>query len=386
MLIFSNLSIGFLMFCLIFFPEISFSATFEKDVCFNFYIVTKKSEYSTEINDYELQKKLALIQMSQAQKVFKNNQSRNCPIFNFSKGVIKHIVWDDAIKLSKPVDQKAEEKMSEYLYRKLNEATNELHMIINKLNEKPNIKYRYFMDLRPGKAIVKAEKALKNMNAYLDITKDKEFKNSAFLDMEIKNAKEIIKLKLNDYDKENNIDFLKNAEAKINDYEKIDNASAQTWANGELTLWNDIEAQNTSVELKNLLKTFRTTENKCLDVYVVPSAKSPSINVEEVEKNGRWTRRDGAAISSKNFPRTTAEKGDAILLSYHSRKTEFRLAHEFAHLLLDKVNAHLDKKETDLMHEFSRGGYYLDEIECDTMTENAATFFVNSKNNNQSSR
>ncbi len=366
-----------------FFPTKTISAAVEKDICLNFYIITKETSRSTEEHNYKLQKKLVLIQMSQAQTVFKKNQERSCPIINFSKGIIKHIFWNEALKLSRPVDQELGEDVPTYLYRKLNEATNELQLIISKLNEKPNIKYRYFMDLRPDRTVVKAEKALNNMNAYLEMSGNKEFKKSASLGLEIKNTKEIIKLKLNDYAKESSIELFKKIEARINDYEQIDKASAQTWAEGQLTLWNDIEAQNTSVELKNLLKIYRTPENQCLDVYIIPSSKSPSSNIEEVQKNGKWTKRDGAAISSKKFPRTTRGKGDAILLTYHSKKTEFRLAHEIGHLLLDKVNAHLDKKEKDLMYEFSKGGHYLDETECDIMTLNATTFFTDNKDSDQ---
>ncbi len=77
--------------------------------------------------------------------------------------------------------------------------------------------------------------------------------------------------------------------------------------------------------------------------------------------------------TSKNFPRTTAGRGPAIILTYNSRLNENRLAHEFGHLLLIKGDAHENKKEKDLMHENSRGGYYLNEMECNDISENIMT-------------
>jgi hypothetical protein len=354
----------------------SFPASIEKEICLNFYIVTKKTTDNVEPGDFKIQKKLVLNQMSQAQLVFEKNQQRHCPEINFSKGIIKHITWDEALKLSQPVDQDTGESSESYLYRKLKEASDELQLIIQKLNTKPNIKYNSFMDLRPGSAIIKAEKALKRFKTHRENMKDEALKNIEDIELTIASATEQIKAKLDAYGQKSSVEILSQTEKRISNYEEIDRSSALTWSEGELTFWNDIEAQNTSIELKNLLKLYRTPTNQCLDVYVIPSGKTPSSNVAEVQKNGKWTKRDGVAISSKNFPRTTAGKGDAIILTHHSKKSEFRLAHEFGHLLLDVNNAHLDKEEKDLMYEYSKGGFYLDEIECDKMRENINSFFT----------
>ncbi|MGB1801289.1 MAG: ImmA/IrrE family metallo-endopeptidase, partial [Gammaproteobacteria bacterium] len=161
---------------------------------------------------------------------------------------------------------------------------------------------------------------------------------------------------------------------RVKQYEAIDDTSATSWKKGEMILWNDLEAQNTSIEIKNLLNRYRTPENQCLDVYVVPAAKTPSRSIKEAKDYGRLTHRGGAALSSRLFPRTTANKGHAIILTYNSGSSEYRLAHELGHLLIHKNNAHEGKVEKDLMHANSRGGSYLSEAECREIAINLRNF------------
>ena len=141
-----------------------------------------------------------------------------------------------------------------------------------------------------------------------------------------------------------------------------------------LTFWNDIEAQDTSIELKNLLHRYRTPTNQCLDVYLVPFGKSPSKTNIELQENGEWTIRGGAALSEKYFPRTTDGRGHAIILTQDIRRTENRLAHELGHLLINKPDAHFGKEAKDLMYENSKGGHYLDGEECNEIRKNITSF------------
>jgi hypothetical protein len=346
-----------------------------KEVCFNFYIVTKKTSYYTESSTFAKQKKLLLNQLSRTQAVFDNNLKQQCPTFIFSNRIIRQITWKEARRLSHPIDQGNNEFSEDYLLRKLDEALDKTELIVKKINEQPEIEYRSFLELRPGRVIVKAENALQSMLAHNETLKIDEYKNSKDLELNIKKAVDAIKKKIEFYAQESVAEIIDKASRRINQYEQIDQSSARSWAEGELTVWNDLEAQDTSVELKNLLHYYRTKTNQCLDVYVVPSAKTPSRNNKEVNANGKWTKRGGAAISSKNFPRTTDGRGHAILLTYNAKIIENRLAHEFGHLLLDKGDAHAGKKKKDLMHENSKGGSYLSEMECDEISENAKTFF-----------
>ncbi len=369
------------LFCLLFFlafPALGFSMPVEKEICFNFYIITKALSDNSELKVFEKQKDLAVKQVLQAQLAFEKNKNQSCPNIKFTKGLIKRITWREALKLSLPVDKEIKESHGEYLFRKLRDALDGIEIVINKIKNESNIKYQYFLDLHPGRVIAEAENALNNFNDYRVFSKDKELVDSKDYELKIKSGIEIIKLKLDGYGREDSFEIIKKAKKRHIEYIKIDELTALTWSEGELTLWNDIEAQNTSIEMKNLLRQYRD-DNQCLDVYIIPAAKSPSTYIKEVEVNGKWTKRDGAAISSKNFPRTTAGNGHAILLTYNSEPSEFRLAHELGHLLLDKPNAHLDKKETDLMHEFSKGGYQLDEIECELITKNSKTFYGGKK-------
>lgn len=347
----------------------------EKEICFNIYIITKKTVTDSEESVFEKQKNLLLHQLTQTQQVFDKNRQRNCPEIKFSKGIIKQIAWKETRRLSQPVDQGINETIEAYLLRKLKETSSELRLIIRKTNNQPKITYRSLLKFRPGRAIVKTKNALQKLIAHRELLSNKEIDNSKELQLTTNANVEKIKLKLDSYGKESSADIIKRARERISKYEKVDQVSASTWSEGELTFWNDLEAQDTSVELKNLLRHYRTPENKCLDIYVVPDGKTPSRHNIEANKNGKWTRRGGAAISSENFPRTTAGRGHAILLTYNTKKSETRLAHELGHLLFGKGDAHAEKKEKDLMHEHSKGGSYLNEIECEQIRENALEFY-----------
>jgi len=184
----------------------------------------------------------------------------------------------------------------------------------------------------------------------------------------------IVAEKLNSYAIEKDDVILNRARIIFSKYKKIDQASADSWREGNLIFWNDASAQDTSVELKNLLRLYHTEENQCLDVYIVPEGKSPSKTKDNKQKNGDWTIRGGAALSEKYFPRTTAGRGHAIILTQDERKSESRLAHELGHLLIDKPDAHFGKEAKDLMHKNSLGGTYLDEEECKYIKENITSF------------
>jgi hypothetical protein len=354
-----------------------------KEVCFNFYIVTKKTSYYTESSTFAKQKKILLNQLLRTQAVFDKNLKQECPAFIFSNRIIRQITWAEARRLSYPIDQGNNEFSEDYLLRKLDETLNKTELIVKKINEQPEMKYRSFLELRPGRVIAKAENALQSMLTHYETLKIDEYKNSKDLELNIINAVDAIKKKLEFYAQESVAEITEKASRRINQYEQIDQSSARSWAEGELTVWNDLEAQDTSVELKNLLHHYRTTTNQCLDIYVVPSAKTPSRNNNEVNVNGKWTKRGGAAISSKNFPRTTAGRGHAILLTYNAKIVENRLAHEFGHLLLEKGDAHAGKVEKDLMHENSKGGSYLNGVECSEISENVLEFFGGTEDRKQ---
>ncbi|GEM_PF-1995041 len=370
-------------FLVIFYHNVVLSQTVKKEICFNFYIVTKETNQDSESIIYAKQKKLILNQLSQTQLVFDKNLERHCPEFQFSKGIVKQVTWDEAIRLSQPVDQGVDELFDDYLYRKLIEAKENIQKIVTKLNGQAEMEYRDFSNLHADRAIVKAESALQKLIAHRESSKNTDFKSLENLQLTIESAVEKIKFQLDSYDKKDSAVILKKIRQRISGHELVDQYSALSWLEGKLIFWNDIEAQNTSIELKNLLRHYRTPENQCLDVYVIPSGKTPSRTIKEVEDNGKWTDRGGAAMSSIYFPRTTAGRGHAILLTYNAKKTEYRLAHEFGHLLLGKGNAHEGRKEKDLMHENSRGGSYLDEMECYKISENAMTFFNDAQDRKQ---
>ncbi len=346
------------------FPDIALSEIITKEICFNFYIVTKASNQETEKHVFEKQKKLIYKQLSNIQMVFDNNQERHCPDITFYKGIVNQIKWEDALKFSQPIDQDINESRKAYLLRKSQKISEKLVLITKKLHAQPDIKYRSFIDLHPGRVIAKAENALLNI---------KEIEHSKQIEASILNSISEIRKKLDAYGKEDSAETIRKAKERLATYDEIDQASKRAWEEGELIFWNDIEAQITSVELKNLVRLHRTPENQCLDVYVVPSGKTPSRSIKEANKNKKWTQRGGAALSSRNFPRTTAGRGPAIILTYNSSPNENRLAHEFGHLLLSKGDAHENKKEKDLMHENSRGGSYLNEMECNDISENIMT-------------
>lgn len=353
------------MFCLSCFLTISVTAypeNIDKEICLNFTIVTKKAGGELEKERDKKLNKQVLEQLNRTQSVFDSNIERNCPKLKFKKGKIKHINWDKALQLSNPLDQLPSETGSEYITRKTKEYLNEIKSIVKRLKDEPDIKYYEFLALAPGQAVVYANRA------------QQQIENTKKIENKLQESIDKITEKLNSYDIEEEGVVLTRAKAMIAKYEKIDIASAGSWRKGVLTLWNDIEAQDTSVEVKNLLAHYQSTDNKCIDVFIVPKAKSPSRSKNEIQNNGNWTIRGGAALSDKNFPRTTAGRGHAIILTQDGRKTENRLAHELGHLLIDVPDAHFGKETKDLMYEKSLGGTYLDEEECNKMKENVSGF------------
>jgi hypothetical protein len=363
--IFNVLALLVLYLC---FPMAALSG--ESEICFNFYVVSKKSINESEVAVYEKQKKLVLNQLSRTQLVFDENKKRNCPQFKFTEGIVKKIQWEKALLLSQPLDFDKSNSLSNYYLMKTNQAADALDELTKVIKQQANIKYYLFLEYSPVRKIVYAENTLHKLLASSSSSENKK------LELRIKEGIKIIKQKLNDFENGDSSTLIAKDRERVKQYEDVDQASALTWQKGEMTLWNDIEAQNTSIELKNLFKRYRSPENECLDVYVIPSAKSPSQDVKEVEENGKWTKRGGAALSSRLFPRTTNGKGNGIILTYNSRLTENRLAHELGHLLLDNNNAHRDKEEKDLMHADSKGGSYLSETECNRINENLNAFFT----------
>lgn len=378
---FAALVVYFRLFCIgvfffIFSLRLVFAGTAHEQVCFNFYVMTKGENNYSEKAVFKKQKELLYKQIENTQRVFDKNKTQNCPKIRFSQGEIKQIRWNDARRLSQPLDQKINESEREYKDRKLFEASAEIVAIAETLAKETDIKYVSFIGLAPGQAILKAERAIEDIEYKLNImnaeSRKQELENLLLV---TRAAIKQVKEKLDADKNEANGIELKRAEAIIKKYEKIDQLTADSWREGILTFWNDKEAQDTSIELKNLLRYYRTPSNQCLDVYSVPDGRSPSINNSEFKKNGDWTRRGGAAILSRLFPRTTGGAGHAIVLTQNLKASENRLAHELAHLLIDNGNAHLGKKSDDLMYEKSEGGSYLNENECGDISENIKTFF-----------
>ena len=348
--------------CILAFSTSVFPEDAAKEICLNFTVITQKTGHASEKELYNEQKNLILEQLSRTQTVFNSNIERNCPKLKFNKGEIKHVDWDKALRLSKPLDQLITETDSEFKKRKTREYSDEIKSIAKKLKENPDIKYYEFLALSPGQAIVYANRMLQQSGNMNDI------------EIGLQDAIDEVTAKLNSDGAEEDGKALARAKAMIAKYETIDRASADNWAKGILKLWNDVEAQDTSIEVKNLFAHYQSTDKECIDVFFVPKAKSPSSTKKEVDENGKWTIRGGAALSEKLFPRTTAGRGHGIILSQDARKTENRLAHEIGHLLIAKNNAHLGKEAKDLMYENSSGGTYLDEEECNMIKENIVSF------------
>ena len=372
------------MFCIICFPTAVLSETVVKESCFNFYIVTKKTSHYSEATIYKNQKELVLDKITQTQLVFDNNLERNCPEIRFTKGIIKQIPWKEAVRFSQPLDQKVDESLEAYRDRKLREASDEVQTIAKTLIENPDIKYVSFIELRPGLAIVKAERMLQEIIKKREVIMNENIQGELNgLQSMTRVAIKQVKAKLDTYTHEPKDVILKRAENILKKYEQIDQLSASSWREGILTFWNDIEAQDTSIELKNLFHSNRTPTNQCLDVYLVPSGKSPSRNNKEIQKNGDWTFRGGAALLAKYFPRTTEGGGHAIILTQDIKTSGNSLAHEFGHLLIGSNDAHLGKTPKDLMHENTMGGIYLDENECNKIRENIVPFIGGSGTSSQ---
>ena len=371
----SKISYFAIFVCLFGHSAIVMSEESQHNICFNFTIVTKQSIDVSEVAQFKQQKSLLHEQISRTQSVFDKNKTQNCPKFKFAQEIIKHVTWEKALRLSKPLDQAFNEKQSDYQDRKIKEHLNEIESIATKIKQTPDIKYYSLLDLSPGIAIVNAERALVTMDAEQQrLVDSKSLHELGILRVKTKASIQLVNEKLEYYGVEKRNEIVKRAESMLRKYQKIDDASASSWQEGVLTLWNDVEAQDTSVELKNLIQHYHTQGNNCLDVYVVPKANSPSTGRGDVEKNNDWTIRGGAALSEKYFPRTTAGRGRVIILTQDARETENRLAHELGHLLIDKPNAHFGKEAKDLMYRNSLGGAYLDEEECKKIKENIISF------------
>ncbi len=366
--------------CLFGYPFVAMTDEAQYEICFNFTIITKQNNDVSEVAQYKQQKSLLHEELSRTELVFDKNKEQSCPNIKFKQEIIKHVTWEKALRLSQPRDQGFNEKKSDYQNRRIEEDLNEIELIATKIKQTPDIKYYSLLELSPGPAIVNAKRAL--------VAKETEHQRlgdstslHALEKLRVKTQASIhiINEKLDYYGVEKKYELVKRAESMHRKYKEIDNASANRWQEGVLTLWNDVAAQDTSIELKNLIQHHHTQGNNCLDVYVVPKANSPSRGTDEIKKNNDWTVRGGAALSEKLFPRTTAGKGHVIILTQDARKTENRLAHELGHLLIGKRDAHFGKEAKDLMHENSLGGSYLDEEECKKIKENITTFFRHSR-------
>lgn len=349
------------------FPVFAFSESKNKQLCFNAYIITKSSSKQSEQEVYEKQKKILFNQIAQTQLVFEKNKQQNCPTVEVKKGVTKRIDWQSALLLSQPLDFNSADNLQNYYLRKTQESLKSLQKIVEVIKKQKNLKYYSFLEYQPIRKVVYAELALDKLKSFINHAKNKS------LGKMIQNESQVIMQKMEEFEEASNQLLIKDRE-RVRQYDAIDNASATSWKTGEMVLWNDLEAQNTSIEMKNLLNRYRTSENQCLDVYIIPSAKTPSRSIKEAKDYGRLTHRGGAALSSTLFPRTTANKGHAIILTYNSRPSEYRLAHELGHLLIHKKNAHEGKVEKDLMYENSRGGYYLSKAECYEISINLKNF------------
>lgn len=360
--IYNNIKHMICFSCLLAFSATVFPEGVDKEICFNFTIVTQKTGSTPEKERYKKQKKRVLEELIRTQSVFDSNIERSCPKLNFNKGTINHVDWEKARQLNNPLDQLPTETDSEYKTRKTKENANEIKSIAKRLKDDLDIKYYQFLALSPGQAIVYANRVLQQTENKPDIV------------LGLQDAIDEVTAKLNSDGVEADGVVISRAETMITKYETIDRVSADSWNKGILTLWNDVEAQDTSIEVKNLLAHHQSTENKCIDVFVVPKAKSPSRSKIEIQNKGDWTSRGGAALSEKLFPRTTDGRGHAIILTQDGRETENRLAHELGHLLIDMPDAHIGKEAKDLMHENSLGGTYLDEEECKKIQENITSF------------
>lgn len=321
--------------------------SYSVEICFNLYIVTKQTESLSEKEIFEKQKNSLLKQIQRLEQAFNSNQKQLCSSIKARAGNLNHIPWKEAKTYSMPLDKKINESNDAYLQRLKQDAIFQIIELDKILISSPDVRKHDFLNKRPGRLLIEAEKwsAVGSENIALQA------------------AVNNIITTLNRFDPEGVI--LNRERAIKGKYEKIDAASANTWENGVLTLWNDIEVQDVSVEVKNLLRFNRTQENQCIDVYSVPKGHSPSLNTKEKQTSGEWSQRGGAALSNELFPRTTAGKGHAIILTQNIRSNEYRLAHELGHILIGARNAHIGKKPTDLMFNKSMGGYFLSQDECE---------------------
>ncbi len=354
-------------FSVLCFPVSAFSEVKNKQLCFNSYIITKSTGKHSEQEVYEKQKKILFNQFARTQLAFEKNKEQNCPTLEVKEGIIKRVNWQNALLLSQPLDFGEANNLENYYLIKTQESLKSLQEITEIIEKQKNLKYYSFLEYQPIRKVVYAELALDKLKLFESYTGNKN------LEKMIQNETHLIMQKMEEFEADSKKLLMKDRE-RIKQYDAIDKASAASWERGEMVLWNDLEAQNTSIEMKNLLNRYRTPENQCLDAYVIPAAKTPSRSVKEAEGNGRLTDRGGAALSSTLFPRTTANKGHAIILTYNANPFEYRLAHELGHLLIHKNNAHKGKVEKDLMHENSRGGYYLSEVECHEISINLKNF------------
>ena len=248
------------------------------DICFNLYIVTKQSKEKSEQTIFKEQKRALLDQIERVEHVFLNNQTQQCPTIKTKADRIKHIHWQEAKKYSQALDQGMNESDDDYSLRKRQTTISELLNLEKELNTNPDLNKYDFLRKRPGQLLLKAEKWAANSSNH----------------EQVQSAIDSVTNKLSIIDLEG--ETMKRERAILAKYNDIDRASAETWQKGVLTLWNDIEVQDISIETKNLLRFNRTPENQCIDVYSVPKGHSPSRNNKETQNNGEWSQRGGAAL------------------------------------------------------------------------------------------
>ncbi|MEM7027562.1 MAG: hypothetical protein AAF410_05000 [Pseudomonadota bacterium] len=323
----------------------------EVNVCLNLTIVTKPTQTQSESKIYTDQIDTLKNQVQQVEKAFKFNESRNCPVINITIENIVQISWKEALNFSVPLDQKFNENTEEYKKRKKTELEKKILALDHKMKANDDFNEHDFLLARPGLILLEAKK--------LNIQNS----NSGSILIALENIKNKLKL-IDPEDKQ-----LKREKSIIEKYKKIDDKSAKSWSDGILLLWNDIEVQDVSTEARNMLRFTQQPDNQCINIFSVPSSQSPSKGTKEVEINGDWSHRGGAALSKEFFPLTTAGNGHAIILTQNISPGEYRLAHELGHILIGTRNAHQNKQAKDLMYEKSEGGSFLSNEECQRIND-----------------
>ena len=100
----------------------TFSDTEPKELCFNFYIISKSTKNVSELNVYEKQREIILEQLDRTKKVFEKSRAQNCTAITFSKGKIKRIDWQTAMELSQPLDFNGSISLKDYYVSRAKES------------------------------------------------------------------------------------------------------------------------------------------------------------------------------------------------------------------------------------------------------------------------